>query len=329
MRAVDPQSILVYVGLDLVGDGLMKLPFVRALRAAFPAARITWVAGKGKTVYAGPLRPLVEGSIDEVIQDAGIGSAARELLRRPLAGRRFDLVIDTQRRFLTTLILRRIAHGRFISAAADYLLSDVKPTHRDKPPALIRQLLDLVELASGQPAQPHGGVPLPADIVRRARELLPDGPVYIGLAPGAGGRHKCWPLDRFIGLARGEVARGRLPVFLLGPGEAEWAGDIRAAVPAAKLPLQEARSAEPLLTVALAGRLSAAVANDSGGGHLLAAGGVPLVSLFGPTSPAKFAPLARRLTIVTAQEFGGADMAAIPVEAVAAAVEQSLETCTY
>ncbi|WP_232302628.1 hypothetical protein [Elstera litoralis] len=28
--------VLVYVGLDLMGDGLMKLPFVRALRAAFP-----------------------------------------------------------------------------------------------------------------------------------------------------------------------------------------------------------------------------------------------------------------------------------------------------
>src|SRR5690242_11514900 len=103
----EPSSILVYVGLDLMGDGLMKLPFIRALRGAFPAARITWLAGKGKTVYAGPLKPLVAGLIDEVIEDAGIGSKAAELLRRPLAGRRFDLIIDTQRRVLTTLILKR------------------------------------------------------------------------------------------------------------------------------------------------------------------------------------------------------------------------------
>ena len=48
----DPETILVYVGLDLMGDGLMKLPFVRALRNAFPDARITWLAGKGRTVYA-------------------------------------------------------------------------------------------------------------------------------------------------------------------------------------------------------------------------------------------------------------------------------------
>lgn len=44
----DPASVLVYVGIDAVGDGLIKLPFVRSLRAAFPAARITWLAGKGQ-----------------------------------------------------------------------------------------------------------------------------------------------------------------------------------------------------------------------------------------------------------------------------------------
>ena len=75
----DPGTILVYVGLDAVGDGLMKLPFVRALRAAFPSARITWMAGKGHTVYAGSLAPLVAGLVDEVLDQAGIGS-------RPAAG---------------------------------------------------------------------------------------------------------------------------------------------------------------------------------------------------------------------------------------------------
>ena len=59
----------------------------------------------------------------------------------------------------------------------------------------------------------------------------------------------------------------------------------------------------------------------AGTGHMLAAGGAPLVSLFGPTSPAKFAPLAERLTVICAQEFGGSDMASIPVRAVAKAVE--------
>lgn len=327
---VAPRTILVYVGRDLMGDGLIKLPFVRALRAAFPAARITWLAGTGETVYAGPLRPLVAGLIDEFIENAGIGRRAGELLRRPLADRSFDLIIDTQRRILTTLILRRIAHRRFLSPAANYLLSDITAAGRDKkPPALIRQLLDLVELASGRPTEPHAGPPLPPALCETARRLLPAGtdpeaPVYVGLAPGAGGRHKCWPLDNFVALARRQRERGRNPVFILGPAEADWVNRVRAAVPDAKFPLQDAASNDPLLTLAIAGRLAVAVANDSGGGHLLAAGGAPLVSLFGPSSPAKFAPLARRLAVVTAQAFGSADMRAIPVDAVAAAIESLL-----
>jgi len=69
-----PQTILVYVGLDLVGDGLLKLPFVRVLRANWPTAKITWCAGKGSSVYAGSLRPLVAGLIDETLENAGFGS---------------------------------------------------------------------------------------------------------------------------------------------------------------------------------------------------------------------------------------------------------------
>lgn len=311
-------SVLVYVGLDAVGDGLMKLPFVRSLKAAFPDSRITWLAGKGHSVYAGTLAPLVSGLIDEVIDEAGIGSRAGELVgRRPLAGRSFDLIIDTQRRLLTSLILRRIRHDTFVSAAAGFLLSDRRPPRgRHRPAAMIGQMLALVELASGHPPEPGPPLPVDSDALRLAEILLPAGPAYVGFAPGAGGRHKCWPLDRFIALAAG--LGDCVPVFLLGPSENEWVEPIRKALPSALLPLQDAPAGTltPMLTIALARRLKAAVANDSGTGHMLAAADAPLVSLFGPTPPAKFAPAARRLAILRAQDFGGEAMEAIPLEAV-------------
>jgi ADP-heptose:LPS heptosyltransferase len=322
MRPKQPETILVYVGLDAVGDGLMKLPFLRALKTAFPQARITWMAGKGHTVYAGTLAPVVAGLVDEVLDRAEIGSRVAELFaRRPLADRSFDLIIDTQRRLLTTLILRRIRHGRFISAAADFRLSHARPPAGWKrPSAMVAQLTALVELASGATAV--AAAPLRQDPAaeRLADGLLPPGPTYVGFAPGAGGRHKCWPLGRFIELAGLHAAEGSVPVFFLGPNEASWAPELRAALPSVVLPLQGVESASPMLTIALARRLAAALANDSGTGHMLAVADIPLVSLFGPTPPEKFAPAARRLTVLRAQDFGGEAMEAIPFAPVAAAL---------
>ena len=105
-----------------------------------------------------------------------------------------------------------------------------------------------------------------------------------------------------------------MPVVFLGPGEREWDERIRSELPEAILPLSSDSS--PALTIALGRLLGAAVANDSGAGHLLAAAEVPLFLLFGPTPPEKFAPFTPRLTIIRAQNFGGSVMQAIPVDAV-------------
>lgn len=317
------ESILVYVGLDAVGDGLIKLPFVRALRAAFPAARITWLAGKGHTVFADTLAPVVAGLIDEVIDEAGIGSRPLELLVPPLPGRNFDLIIDTQRRVLTTLILKRIRHGRFISATAGYLFSAERPGNTVRPASLAGQMMQLAEAAAGHPLEADFPLPHDAAVEAGADRLLPPGPRYVGLAPGAGGKHKCWPLDRYIALAAG--LRDAVPVFLLGPAEAaEWADTIRAALPHALLPLQQVPALTPMLTITLGRRLAAAVANDSGTGHMLGAADIPLLSLFGPTPPDKFAPMTRRIRVLRAQDFGGETMEAIPLPAVADALGQLL-----
>ncbi|MGE5502543.1 MAG: glycosyltransferase family 9 protein, partial [Ignavibacteriales bacterium] len=92
------ESILVYSMGEVIGDGLIKLPFLAGLRAAFPDARISWAPGKGSTVYAGPLKTVVEGFIDEIVVEGPTGAGALDFLPwvRPFGGRTFDLVIDTQ-----------------------------------------------------------------------------------------------------------------------------------------------------------------------------------------------------------------------------------------
>jgi ADP-heptose:LPS heptosyltransferase len=328
-----PRSVLVYVGGDLVGDAVMKLPFVRALRAACPAAAITWCAGKHKSAFADALQPLTARLIDEVVEETGFDRPLACLLHRPLGGRHFDWVIDTQRGVPVSFLIRRIRHDLFISGAADFLLSDRKPPRGyQRPASMVAQMLDLLELASAAPPIPDAPLNLDEATRAKAAAALPDGPVYIGLAPGAGGRNKCWPLENYIALARGQIAQGRVPVFILGPAEGEWAADLKAAVPEALFPTVGAEADAPSpspapsvgYSIALGARLAAAVANDAGSGHILAASDAPLVSLFGPTPAAKFAPAARKARVIEAQAFGSDEMSAIPVEVVADAVDALL-----
>ncbi|MGH7122568.1 MAG: glycosyltransferase family 9 protein [Acetobacteraceae bacterium] len=324
---IPAKTIIAFVGRDLTGDGVMKLPFVRALRQAYPHARILWVAA-GRSVFASTLRPLTRQLVDAVIEDTAIGNSWLDLLRRHPQIPRADLLLDTQRRVPTTLALRRQGAKIFVSAAAGWRLSALRPAERSKPASMLGQMLKLIEACGARPDLSRlPPLALPADWAAEAtRRLLADGP-YIGLAPGAGERHKCWPLGRFLALGRALSQHGLRPVVLLGPEEQDWRGQVAETLPEALLPIGPGDS--PLLTMALARHFVAAVANDSGAGHLLAAAGTKLISLFGPTPAEKFAPFSPSLTIIRAQHFGATAMSAIPVQAVLKAVLDAAEVgCT-
>ncbi len=297
---------------------------MRALRGAFPDAELIWIAGRGPSAYAGAMAPLMTGLLDRVIERSGVGAG----LRAALGGRRLDVLIDTQSHVGTTLALRRLWPRRFVTAAAEYWLSGVWPARGyRKPRRLVHRLLDLAALAAGGPVAACGALALPPAARARAAALLPPGPRYVAQVVGAGGRHKAWPMEHHIALADALAASGCVPVMILGPEEAALAPALAARLPMARLPLQAAGAAFGVdLTIALGARCAAAVAADCGGGHMMAAGGVPLVSLFGPTDPAKFAPWGGQVQILRAQSFGSSAMAAIPPAPVLTAVLTAVQT---
>lgn len=331
LRASEAESrprLLAYVDHDLLGDALIKLPAVRALRAAFPRHHITWLAGRGPSAFRSLLRPLVEGLLDAVIDQA---EPVRSLLPRlaALPARpRFDVVLDTQSGLLTALRLRQLPHRVFVSPAARFLLSDRRPG--DAAPAgqsLTERLVELVCLAGGTRVTAEHIIALPPDCRAAAAHELPPGPRYIGIAPGAGDRSKCWPLERFIALAGELRRRGCTPVLLLGPNEVEWVARLRRELPDALIPdltTPDGAGTPVQKTLALAERLTLAVANDSGAGHLLASAGCLVVTLYGRTDPRKWTASGQKRIAVRAAEVGSAAIGDIPAPAVLAAVEQAL-----
>jgi ADP-heptose:LPS heptosyltransferase len=314
-------TILVYSMGEVIGDGLIKLPFVAGLRRAFPDAHIAWAAAKGDTVYAGPLAGVVTGLIDEIVTVGPTGAGALDIMPwvRPFGGRCFDLVIDTQENAARAAVVRRAVGkgGRLISPGL---------AKNDWPTAVVDRFARLLDLAKPGAAPAPLRLNDPA-VTAAARELLPDGPTYVGFAPGAGGADKRWPLERYIALARSQTARGRTPVFFLGPQEATARDAVVDAVPEALFP-EDAAPGDlrgPRLVIALAGRLAAAVANDAGPGHMLAAGGAPLLSLQRDArKAAKFKPAAQRLEMLVAEDYGDS-MAALPLDVAERALETLLE----
>ena len=228
INKINPSSIAVYVGLDFVGDGLIKLPFIRSLRQVFPKAKITWIAGTHKSEFKHSLTPLVANLLDEVIEEAKIGFIGvseatlrerfkdlRNFFKPPIKGRKFDLVIDTQTHVLTTLMVRTIKHKHFLSGSANFMLSDIKP-HKDfqRKLNLSQRLVQLAEIASGGEIKvPPPPLPLDKKYRHLAKNALPDNKNYVGLAPGAGDIRKCWNLQNFISVAKDLSAKNRIPVF--------------------------------------------------------------------------------------------------------------------
>ena len=148
-------------------------------------------------------------------------------------------------------------------------------------------------------------------------------PALVLIHPGAGAREKCWPVERFVELARNLLTRPPgasetkrtqnsdarrwpdaccplpvpgclLPAFVVGPTELDWWGEACIEELAREFPVVVNPPLEAL--AGLCAEAAAFVGNDSGPAHLAAAVGARVVGLFGPTRAAHFRPRGPRAT---------------------------------
>jgi ADP-heptose:LPS heptosyltransferase len=327
LTADDGKRIAILVDLEGLGDAVLKVPFLRAVKRAFPKHRIWWIASR-ETAMETLLKPWVAPLLDRVISHAGLTSPNREIIPRLRRLPSFDLIFDCRTRFASVFLARRhLKHQGFYACLPGYVLSDRFPPGRwMRPKRIAERVLTMIEAATGRAADWQGTFEVSAVAEDIATRRFPRGPRYVGLAPGSQRADKNWPLDRYIALASALASKGFSPAFLIGPQERDWLATLQAGAPSALFP-----NVEPVdpalgvtdleLSIALARRFAAAVANDSGIGHILAAIGTPLVSLFGPTDPRRLAPFGGHGRILRAQDFGGDAMEAIPVDAVVEALK--------
>ncbi len=297
---------LLIRGTNWIGDVVMTLPAVAAVRRRWPGARISilakpWVA----EVYR--LSP----DVDEIIPFAEPGRHAgipgKWRLAAELGRCRFDCAILLQNAieaailaFLAGIPLRA---GYNSDGRGPLLTHSVRRTGQVRSVHQIDYYLAMVA-ALGCPAQD-----------RRVR-LVP-GPEYtplaeglftryglarrrplIGIAPGAAyGPAKKWFPDRFAAVAdRLLDATGGQAVLFGSAGDRE---STTAVARSARHTLTDIAGTTDLReALALIARCGLFLSNDSGLMHIAGALGVPTVALFGSTNPAATSPAGERSVVI-------------------------------
>lgn len=265
----DGRPELVVLRAIKLGDLLVAVPALRALRRAFPDHRITLAT----TAWLAPVVELIP-AVDVHLAQHG--------LDHPIAvpAGTVDIAVNLHGAGPESSDLVAALRPRRVIGHAD-------PTHGYEGP---EWRSDVHERDRWADLLTWHGVPAEADDVSLVRPVGPPvvadaAVVHVGAFHGA--RH--WPTDRFAEVVRGLRDRG-LDVVLTGGSAdveraaavADGAGLAPEAVLAGSLELQD------FAGVVAAARVVVTV--DTGAAHLATAYGVPSVVLFGPAPPEAWGP---------------------------------------
>ena len=310
-----PKRVLLF-RLERIGDLLMTLGAIGAIRARLPDAELRLVVGSWNATLAHcmPAVDAVETFDVTWLSRERHGSTLRTVVAQSAAWRRhgFDLALNFEPDIRSNALVaasgarRRIGYasgggGAFLTDTLDY----DRTIHSS---ANAQRLVDRVLPAEQFPPAADSSNRIPLLIPRAARETAGQllaahdrpGPL-IGINPGAGRLIKEWPPERFAAVAAALAADDGATIVLLGAeGDREQADGVRQALPS-DIALIDIVGQVPLLELAaVLTRLAVLITGDTGPAHLAAAVDTPVVAIFGPTDPIRYAPLTRHGEVVHA-----------------------------
>ena len=293
-----------------VGDAIIALPALHAVRQRFPQADIAVLAlPYVADIYRG------QGVADELIgydrngEHAGIHG--QERLVAELKTQRFDTALLLQNAFDAAWVAwragipERIGYNR--DARGVLLTKAIRVPRAGEIPAHEKfyylELLKRAGWIDSLPDVAEISLNVTEEQALRAEEKLQSfgaerGPMRIAVGAGASyGSAKCWPPERFATAINQLVKERQVQIILFGtPGEAAVSAAIQAGLDKSALDLTGKTEIAEL--PALLSRCTAFLGNDSGAMHVAAAVGLPVVAVFGPTDPHGTAPVTPRCTIV-------------------------------
>ena len=329
---------VLVVKMSSLGDVIHTLPALSDARQALPGIRFDWVVEEGFAEIPS-WHPAVERVVPVAIRRwrrQPFSAATRRewgWARQALRAQSYDAVIDAQGLLKSALITRLVAAPRYgmdratareglASFAYDYRVHVPRDQHAvERTRQLFSGALDYPRPAA--PGDYGLGVGPAGTTVAGGGELPPGLLFFHGTARD----DKLWPEDHWVALA-GLAAAAGLPQYLPWGNTSERLRAERIAARSGSARVLPKLSLSELATMLR--RAPAAVAVDTGLGHLAAALDVPAVSLYGPTSTRLVGAYGRRQVHIQSPLAGvgrataAALMAAISPEAVWQALQPAL-----
>ena len=293
-----------------VGDAIMALPALRAVRAKFPGAHIAVVARPYVAdIYRG--QEICDQLIAYDLNGEHASFSGRARLAGELRAQKFDVALLLQNAFDAAWLAWRAGIPERIGYARDgrsFLLTKAVPVPKsgETPPHEQFYYLELLHRA-GWLDKIAGLDYISMKVDQQAKraaenQLLAAGsrPGHLRVAIGAGasyGSAKCWPPSRFAEVANRLVAESDCEIILFGtPAETEVSSAITASMRRTPIDLTGKTAIADL--PGLLSQCHLFIGNDSGAMHVASAVGLPVVAIFGPTDPQGTAPVTPHCTIV-------------------------------
>nr|ANO58089.1 lipopolysaccharide heptosyltransferase I [uncultured Alphaproteobacteria bacterium] len=204
----------------------------------------------------------------------------------------FDLILDLQSKIRNSLILKLIPHKKFISPSYNFKLS--KPSlnikKEDRIDKMILKAMNTL-LEKNYTLSEYDINKIHKKFHFESEKLLPKKD-YVGLSITQGNiyRKKEWPLDKVIKISNKLLENNKIPVFFIEKKNIQLKNKINELIPNALFPEHTSEISGPALVACLGKRLDFAISIDNGVMHMLSLSKVPMITLFGPTDPEKFAP---------------------------------------
>lgn len=299
-----------------LGDIVLALPSLSALRRGFPDAAISWLV---RSEFA-PLLKNHPDLTDIILFDRKfLGKAwfnprafgvLLSLIRR-LRRSKFDVVIDLQGLFRTASLAWLSGCRKRFGMATAREFASIFYTHkisRDKDCIhVVDYYLKAVKTVGVSDIAVRFVLPQNPAVAGLISRLLtghgisPDN--YAVFIPGSVHRDKCWPVENFAVLADKISSQFGLSIVATGTkSERSMVEKLKAIANVPIANFAEATKLEELTALLRAAKL--VVSNDTGPGHIAAALGMPLVMIFGPSNPIRLFPYGRPETLAAVEPFG-------------------------